>query len=87
MQVNYIYLNGRPVAVQAPATGTLSYIHTDRLGTPVLVTSQAQAKVWSASYRPYGEATITGSIVQNLRLPGQFAATGQRLVPQRRPRL
>ena len=72
-QADYIYLNGRPVAVYAPTTGTMSYLHTDRLGTPVLATNAAKATVWSASYRPYGEATITGSIRQNLRLPGQFA--------------
>ena len=72
-QVNYLYLDGRPVSVQYPTSSTHDYIHTDRLGTPVLVTDPNKTKVWSASYRPYGEATITGSIVQNLRLPGQFA--------------
>ena len=73
VQVNYLYLDGRPVSVQYPTSSTHDYIHTDRLGTPVLVTDPNKTKVWSASYRPYGEATSTGSIVQNLRMPGQFA--------------
>jgi uncharacterized protein RhaS with RHS repeats len=39
---NYIYANGRPVATLAPATGKLSFIHTDHLGTPQLATDSTR---------------------------------------------
>ncbi len=79
-QADYVYLpddrgDGRPVAVYAPAGGTFSYLHDDRLGTPVKATSASQGTVWSAVYQPFGSATVTGSIRQNLRLPGQFAGS------------
>ena len=52
----------------------LYYIHTDHLGTPQAVTDGSQNVVWSTTYQPYGTTGIvTGSITQNLRLPGQYA--------------
>ncbi len=74
-QADYIWLGSRPVGVYSATTGTLSYLHDDRLGTPVKATSSTQATVWSASYLPFGQATITGSIQQNLRYPGQIAGS------------
>jgi RHS repeat-associated protein len=54
--------------------GKLYYVHADHLGTPQLVTDGSQNVVWSATYQPYGATgTITASITQNLRLPGQYA--------------
>jgi uncharacterized protein RhaS with RHS repeats len=57
-----------------PATVGLFYAHTDHLGTPQFVTDGNQNVVWSTTYQPYGTMVATsGSITQNLRLPGQYA--------------
>ena len=47
-QADYIYLNGRPVAVLNGST--LHYLHDDMLGTPQLATDSNQAVQWQASY-------------------------------------
>jgi uncharacterized protein RhaS with RHS repeats len=69
-QADYIYLNGRPVAV---LNGSMLYfLHDDRLGTPQLATDNEQNTQWQASYEPFGQTTsVSGTITQNLRLPGQ----------------
>ena len=54
-------------------------IHNDHLGTPQKMTDASGTVVWSADYKPFGEATITVStITNNLRFPGQYydAETG-----------
>ena len=57
-----------------PKASALYYIHADHLGTPQFATDEHQNVVWSATYQPYGTTgTVTGSITQNLRLPGQYA--------------
>lgn len=71
-QVDYVYLDGMPVATVAPATGKLYFIHNDRLGTPLLATDSSQAIAWQTTYQPFGTTgTVSGLITQNLRLPGQ----------------
>jgi len=73
---DYIYLNGQPLGIFVPGgtTGTLYYVHNDRLGTPQLVTNSAQASAWSTTYLPYGTTgTIVSGITQNLRFPGQYS--------------
>jgi len=71
-QVDYVYLNGMPVAAIAPATGKLYFIHSDRLGTPQLATDSSQAIAWQTTYQPFGTTgRVSGLITQNLRLPGQ----------------
>jgi len=56
------------------ASSPLYYLHDDRLGTPQLVTDSVQNVVWSTAYQPYGTTeAVTGSVIQNLRLPGQYA--------------
>jgi RHS repeat-associated protein len=51
----------------------LYFIHNDHLGTPQAITDQVQTVVWSANYKPFGEATInTNTIANNLRFPGQY---------------
>jgi len=71
-QVDYLYLDGMPVATIAPATGKLYFIHSDRLGTPQLATDGSQAIAWQTTYQPFGATgTVSGLITQNLRLPGQ----------------
>ena len=69
-QADYIYLDGRPVAVLNGST--LYYLHDDMLGTPQLATDSNQAVAWQASYDPFGQASVSGTITQNLRLPGQY---------------
>lgn len=72
-QADYIYFGDRPIAIVMPSLGTLNYVHSDRLGTPQVVTNANQTIIWTANYQPFGATTIdTGLIVQNLRLPGQY---------------
>ena len=71
-QADYIYLNGRPIATLNPATGTLYYLQDDMLGTPQLATDGSQGVAWQAAYGPFGQASVSGSISQNLRFPGQY---------------
>lgn len=54
-------------------------VHNDHLGTPQKMTDSTGAIVWSADYKPFGEATvIISTITNNLRFPGQYfdAETG-----------
>jgi RHS repeat-associated protein len=78
IETDYAYLDGMPIAVIQPGAATIQYIHADRLGTPQKVTNASKETVWSTTYQPFGVTrAITGSITQNLRLPGQYAdATG-----------
>jgi RHS repeat-associated protein len=69
-QADYIYLNGRPVAVLNGST--LYYLHDDMLGTPQLATDSNQNVQWQASYDPFGQASVSGTVTQNLRFPGQY---------------
>jgi len=49
------------------------YYHNDHLATPQKMTDSTGAVVWSADYKPFGEATVTVStITNNLRFPGQY---------------
>jgi RHS repeat-associated protein len=67
----YVYLNGQPLA-KMEGLNTY-YYHNDHLGTPQKMTDSSGAVVWSADYKPFGEATITVStITNNLRFPGQY---------------
>jgi RHS repeat-associated protein len=70
-QADYIYLNGRPVAVLNGST--FYYLHDDRLGTPQVASDSSQNTQWEASYEPFGQTTsVSGTITQNLRFPGQY---------------
>lgn len=71
VQAEYVYLNGIPLA-KIDGSGT-QYIHTDHLGTPVMMTDAARAIVWEIENRPFGDgATGTGTASFNLRFPGQY---------------
>ena len=49
------------------------YFHNDHLGTPQRVTDQTGTIVWSANYKPFGEANITTNTIPNpFRFPGQY---------------
>jgi len=73
----YVYLNNQPMA-KMEGVNTY-YYHNDHLATPQKMTDASGTVVWSADYKPFGEATITVStITNNLRFPGQYfdAETG-----------
>ena len=67
----YVYLNGQPLAkIEGAST---YYYHNDHLATPQKMTDSTGQVVWSADYKPFGEATTTVStITNNLRFPGQY---------------
>ncbi len=49
------------------------FVHADHLDRPVRMTNAAQALVWDAVYKPYGEVqSITGSASLDARFPGQW---------------
>jgi RHS repeat-associated protein len=54
-------------------------VHSDHRGAPVMLTDETGAKVWEATYDPFGVAIVNedpdnnGQTVEmNLRLPGQY---------------
>jgi RHS repeat-associated protein len=75
---DYIYMdpgrNARPIGQVDPTSGNVYYTHTDRQGTPQLLTDASQNIVWSAAYNPFGDtSSFSGTLTtQSLRLPGQY---------------
>jgi RHS repeat-associated protein len=70
-QADYIYLNGRPMAVLNGST--LYFLHDDMLGTPQVASDSSQNIAWQAGYAPFGQtSSVSGTITQNLRFPGQY---------------
>jgi RHS repeat-associated protein len=68
-------LEGMPLAAVdvAAVPKTLYAVHVDHLNRPIMLTDSAKASVWSASYEPFGRVrTLTGTVAQNLGLPGQW---------------
>jgi uncharacterized protein RhaS with RHS repeats len=85
---DYIYADGRPIAVVQPsatiAANQVNYVTADRLGTPQLLTSSSGGTVWNTSYQPFGTTgTVTASVIQNLRFPGQIV-DGEMSLPSER---
>jgi len=77
MAAEYVYLNGQPLAKIEGAN--TYYYHNDHLASPQKMTDSSGTVIWAADYKPFGETTsITGSITNNLRFPGQYydAETG-----------
>jgi len=68
---DYVYLDSRPVVSIQPSSGKVYFLHDDRLGTPQMATDAGQGVQWAASYQPFGQTNIIGTITQNLRFPGQ----------------
>lgn len=74
---DYIYLNGRAIAMLTGTTFT--YLHGNNVGSPQVATSAAQAVAWKLSTLAFGETIATsGTATVNLRFPGQYydAETG-----------
>jgi len=74
VQKDYVYFAGKPVAMATTgASPATYYYHVDHLGTPQVLTNQAQSVVWSGDYDVFGEATLTTeTVVNNIRFPGQY---------------
>ncbi len=67
----YVYLNGQPLVKLEG--NNVYYYHNDHLGTPQKLTDSTGAIVWTADYKPFGEATMALSVItNNLRFPGQY---------------
>ena len=78
--VDYVYLDGQPIAQYGLTTSggttteTTYFVHSDRLGTPQVVTDGSKTVQWKATYMPFGAVAnqITNNITQNLRFPGHY---------------
>jgi RHS repeat-associated protein len=69
------YFAGRPVATLenvsgGPPSSTLSYLTTDHLGTPILITNTSGSQVWQGGFEPFGDDYSGAPTI--LRLPGQW---------------
>jgi RHS repeat-associated protein len=69
----YVYLNGAPLAqIDAGSSETLTYLHTDEIGTPRFGTDTSGNQVWSWTNDAFGTSAPSGSVTVNLRMPGQY---------------
>ena len=74
---DYVWLDDLSVGLvdYSASTVAVSFIHTDGLGSPRVVTSDAGAVQWKWPYasNPFGEAKpISAGYTLNLRFPGQY---------------
>jgi len=66
----YVWFEGKPVAVVEG--GVVYFVRSDHIGRPVFATDGTGAKVWGATYLPFGGVhTSSGSPIA-LRFPGQW---------------
>jgi RHS repeat-associated protein len=76
VQREYIWIDDLPVAMvdDTGASPILYFIHTDQLATPQKITDGTKAVVWDGAMDPFGNpASVTGTLTNNLRFPGQYA--------------
>ncbi|MEJ6401880.1 RHS repeat-associated core domain-containing protein [Yoonia sp. 2307UL14-13] len=66
----YIWANNMVVGVVE--NGALYYVRTDHIGRPVFATDDMGAKVWTASYLPFGGVEASSGPNPDLRFPGQW---------------
>lgn len=86
-RADHIWLENRPVAVitysysgsvTTPTSTTISYVESDHLGTPRLVTNGNKKARWSWTSAPYGDTmanespTGLNAFTYNLRFAGQY---------------
>ena len=86
-RMEHVWLDDRPVAAitygysgtsTTPNSTVVSYVETDHLGTPRLITNASRQKRWSWDSAPYGDTFANenpeglGVYVYNLRFPGQY---------------
>lgn len=70
----YIYLNDEPIA-QINADESITYLHTDHLGTPRKGSNSAGSQVWSWDSDAFGNGAPSGTATVNLRFAGQYYDT------------
>jgi RHS repeat-associated protein len=59
-------------ALPSHATLQMYYLHNDHLGTPRVVTNQAQQVIWKGQLKPFGETRVeVETITNHRRFPGQ----------------
>jgi RHS repeat-associated protein len=59
-------------ALPTQAAVEMYYIHNDHLGTPRVITNQAQQVVWRGQLKPFGETMVeVEAITNHRRFPGQ----------------
>jgi RHS repeat-associated protein len=78
MLAEYVYLGDQLLSIIKPGE-TVYYFHNDHIGTPQVLTDDAQAVAWKAAYTPFGAAVPSIQTVENpFRFPGQYydAETG-----------
>jgi RHS repeat-associated protein len=66
----YVWLGWDPIAVIEG--GVVSFIRADHIGRPVFATNATAAKVWTASYLPFGGVRTTTGVPISARFPGQW---------------
>ncbi len=66
----YVWMDG--IAVGVVEGGVLYFVRTDHIGRPVFATNGAGAKVWEASYLPFGGVHVASGTPLALRFPGQW---------------
>ena len=66
----YVWLEGQLIAVIEG--GVISFVRADHIGRPVFATNSAGAKVWTASYLPFGGVRTSTGTPSLLRFPGQW---------------
>ena len=86
-RTEHVWLEDRPIAAitytytgtsTTPATTTTSYVETDHLATPRLITNASRQKRWTWESAPYGDTfpnenpQSLGAYSYNLRFPGQY---------------
>ncbi len=73
-KVDYLYLNGQPLAIlDISPEEAIYYYHQDHLGTPQVLTDGQGQVVWKANFKPFGEVNIvTDEVRNNFRFPGQY---------------
>jgi RHS repeat-associated protein len=66
----YVWNGLIPVAVIE--NGVVYFVRVDHIGRPVFATNAAGAKVWTATYTPFGEVHASTGTPIALRFPGQW---------------
>jgi RHS repeat-associated protein len=66
-----VWLGDLPVAVLFPGGG-LYYVAPDQLGAPHQIADAGVNTVWHWDHDPFGRGTPSGSLLYNLRFPGQY---------------
>ncbi len=74
--VDYIYLEGKPLAMvrMTGSTEAAYYYHNDHLGMPKTMTDSSRTVVWRVPFDAFGNELAGGikTVENNLRFPGQY---------------